>query len=459
MVPNVISTKEAASLMQLSEQRIRTLLKNKKIKGEQFGKQWLVDKSALIDFLKSPENQINPPDRKRTSNEKPNLISLSFFSGAMGLDIGLKKCGITPLLACEFDKRCRQTIAANNPEIGLIGDIWDYSAEQIRDFAGISNDEEIDLIVGGPPCQAFSTAGNRLGLADTRGNALLRYVDLIGSLKPKYAVIENVRGLLSAALVHRPHSERDDNYKPNENEKPGGALSLVLDNLKNFGYKVSFNLYNSANFGTPQIRERVIIICYRGDEELPYLEPTHSDNPIFGLPPFNSFKDAVHDLDTSKMEYIKFPEARLKYYRKLSAGQNWKNLSIEDQKAALGNSFHAGGGKTGFFRRISWDKPAPTLLTHPAMPATDLAHPVEDRPLSIEEYKRIQQFPDDWIICGNTLDKYKQLGNAVPAGLGEAIGKLIINHIQKNEIKSFKGFKYSRYKETDHVSWMKKNSI
>ncbi|MCA0175656.1 MAG: DNA cytosine methyltransferase [Proteobacteria bacterium] len=458
MIPDVISTKEAAELMQLTEQRVRTLLKQGKIAGQQLGKQWLVDRQNLEQFLAIPQNHVNPPDKKRNSKSKPDIVALSFFSGAMGLDLGLKKAGIEVMLACEFDKACRKTIAANNPDIALLGDVWNYSAEQIREAAGLSLDDDIDLIVGGPPCQAFSTAGSRRGFNDQRGGALIRYLELIEQLKPKYAVLENVRGLLSAPLSHRPHADRDEKNPLTEEEQAGGALLLIVQRLKQAGYGVSFNLYNSANYGSPQVRERVVLICHRGGEELPYLEPTHSDKLEFNLPQWNTFRSAVEGLESIKHEHLTFPEGRLRYYRLLGPGEYWKNLPLELQKEALGKSFYAGGGKTGFLRRLAWDKPSPTLVTHPAMPATDLAHPVENRPLSIQEYKRVQQFPDEWVICGSLVDQYKQVGNAVPAGLGEAIGKLILNHMNGKPIKVYEGFSYSRYKETDHRTWLAKHS-
>lgn len=455
MIPDVVTTKEASKLLDVSEQRVRNLLKQGLIVGKQVGKQWLVDKAALETFLLNPENHVNPKDRKRLGNKHGEVIALSFFSGAMGLDIGLEKAGIEVLLACEIDKACRKTIAANKPNIGLLGDVWNYSASDIREAAGLNESDDIDLVVGGPPCQAFSTAGARRGFNDARGNALIRYLEIIEQLKPKYAVLENVRGLLSAPLVHRPHAERCKNTPLSPDEMPGGALYLITERLKKAGYGVSFNLYNSANFGTPQVRERVVLICSRDGHELPYLEPTHSDNPMYDLPKWRTFREAVEGLDNEHHKHLDFPEDRLKYYRLLTSGQYWKHLPIELQKEALGKSFYSGGGKTGFLRRLNWDKPAPTLVTHPAMPATDLAHPKEDRPLSVQEYKRIQQFPDDWIICGSISDQYKQIGNAVPIGLGEAIGRLILNHVTGRNIKTYEDFKYSRYKATDHQSWLK----
>ena len=139
----------------------------------------------------------------------------------------------------------------------------------------------------------------------------------------------------------------------------------------------------------------------------------------------------------------------------LKEGQNWRNLPLSLQKEALGKSYDLPGGKTGFFRRLSFDKPSPTLVTHPAMPATDLAHPVLDRPLSVEEYKAIQEFPASWEICGSLLDQYRQLGNAVPVPLGRAIGTTIMNHIQGIKSLPPDNFKFSRYKNTRDWIWIK----
>lgn len=119
----------------------------------------------------------------------------------------------------------------------------------------------------------------------------------------------------------------------------------------------------------------------------------------------------------------------------------------------MGRSYHLGGGKTGFYRRLSYRKPSPTLVTHPAMPATDLCHPTEDRPISVQEYKCIQEFPVSWHICGSIIEQYRQLGNAVPIALGEAIAKTIVAHMNGETTKEIKGFFYSRYKNTNDVAW------
>lgn len=448
----IIATKTASELLGVSEQRVRTLLRSGAIEGKQVGKQWITTDAAVSTYKLA--GALPPPeDRVRATGPLPTLKALSFFSGAMGLDQGLEKAGIHLLAACEFDKACRRTITANRPDIGLLGDIWKYSTNDIRTAAGLNRDDDIDIIVGGPPCQAFSTAGARRGFEDVRGNAFLRYIEIILELRPKFCVIENVRGLLSAPMVHTPHVERGKDWTPDLEERSGGALFHVLQLLRAGGYGVSFNLYNAANFGVPQSRERVILVCSRDGAKLPHLMPTHSQDGSFGLPKWRTLRQALAGLDAKAGDHEEFPEDRLRFYRLLSSGQYWKHLPKELHRDALGGSLDSGGGKTGFYRRLDWDKPSCTLVTSPTMPATDICHPVEDRPISVQEYKRIQQFPDDWIVCGSVTDQYKQIGNAVPVGLGEAVGKAILAYMAGKAESPPAGFPFSRYKGTDEVTW------
>lgn len=455
IIPDAISTKDAGVLLGISEQRVRTLLRCGAIEGRQIGKQWITSDAAVNAYLS--DGAAKPPeDRSRKPGPLPEIKALSFFSGAMGLDLGLEKAGIHLLLACELDKTCRRTITANRPDIALLGDVWKYDAGQIRAAAGLNPNDEIDVMVGGPPCQPFSTAGARRGFKDDRGNALIRYLDLILALRPRFAVIENVRGFLSAPMTHTPHAERGENWKPLPEELPGGALLHILGVLRGAGYGVSFNLYNAANFGVPQSRERVILLCSRDGEKLSHLMPTHSQDGSFGLPKWRTLREALEGIDPNTGDHEEFPEDRLRFYRMLGPGQYWKHLPKDLQREALGGSYSSGGGKTGFLRRLDWDKPSCTLVTSPTMPATDICHPVAHRPLSVQEYARIQQFPDDWIFCGNLGDRYKQIGNAVPVGLGEAVGRAILSHIEGKVVHPPAGFPFSRYKNTDEVSWEKR---
>lgn len=451
-LPDFLSVKDAAERLGVSQQRVRSLLRSAILAGRQVGKQWLIDPASLESLASA--GAAEPQDHAaRRTGPLPDLKALSFFSGAMGLDLGLEKAGIHVLLACEVDKHCRRTIEMNRPDLALLGDIWQYSAADIRAAAGLSATDDIDVMVGGPPCQAFSTAGARRGFKDVRGNVFLKFIDLITELRPKYAVIENVRGLLSAPLAHRPHAERGEAWAPGFEEKPGGALLHIIRSLREGGYGVSFNLYNAANFGVPQIRERVVMICSRDGARLPHLNPTHSQDPSFGLPGWKTFAEGVAGVEALGCDHVNFPEDRLRYYRLLGPGQYWKHLPESLQREALGKSYFAGGGKTGFLRRMSWDKPSCTLVTAPNMPATDICHPVEHRPLSIQEYKRLQMFPDDWQLGGKLVDQYRQVGNAVPVGLGEAVGRAILAHMAGDDVQPPAGFPFSRYKGTDDVSW------
>jgi DNA (cytosine-5)-methyltransferase 1 len=451
-----ISIKDASLQLKISQQQVRTLCRQGKITAEKIGNTWIVDRKSLNKYGLLSARRVSEDRQSYNLNiqEQQKPIALSFFSGAMGLDLGIEKAGFNIRLACEVDKFCRQTITLNRPNTALLGDINNYEPDDILKAAKLTSQNDIDLIVGGPPCQAFSTAGKRKAFHDERGNVFLRYLDIALSLKPKYLVIENVRGLLSCPLKQKTHNEKGDLSSGFlEDELKGSALNFIINKLKKFGYAYSFNLYNSANFGTPQTRERIIIICARNGKIPPFLTPTHSENGEYELPKWKTLESCLKNIN--KHDHLNFPEKRLKYYRILKSGQNWRNLPEELQQEAMGKSYYLGGGKTGFLRRLAWDKPSPTLVTHPAMPATDLAHPEEDRPLSIQEYKRIQEFPDRWELAGPLIQQYKQVGNAVPVSLGLAVGKLIINLINDVEIISFNDFKFSRYQNTNHLDWEK----
>lgn len=442
-IDNLMTIQEVATYLKVTPQYTRKLVKEEKLNATRLGSQWVVTKEDLEKYIKDYDVLIEPDDHARRGEEIPDIVALSFFSGAMGLDIGMSNGGIDALLACEFNKYCRMTIEKNRPDMALIGDINKYEPEEILRFAGIPEGRKVDVIFGGPPCQAFSTAGARRALDDERGNVFLRYIEIVEKIRPTYVVIENVRGLLSAPYP----------YKDIEEPIKGGALCVILDRLKEAGYTISFELYNAANFGAPQIRERVVMIGKLGNDKVPYLTPTHEEKNDYGLHPWRTLADAVDGIENKEQHFIEFPEKRLKFYRMLKQGQYWKDLPEEAQKEAMGAKLKLGGGKTGFYRRLSFSKPSPTLVTDPTMPATDLGHPIEDRPLSVEEYSRIQEFPDEWTICGPIKEQYRQIGNAVPIKLGEAIARTIIADMNGEEQQVIEGFPFSRYKNTNDITW------
>lgn len=442
---NQLSTTEVADELCCSKQFVRNLIKEKQLKAAKIGNTWVINRNDLNKWIKKSNYIIEPCDHPRDSFIIPDKVALSFFTGAGGLDIGMAKAGIHPILVNDIDKNARKSIATNYPDLGLYGDMTKLTAKKVYEYANIPDGTTIDYMFGGPPCQAFSTAGKRRGYNDARGDVFIQYLNLIGELKPRYAIIENVRGLLSIPAIFQ-----------DDKAVKGGVLLYALNKLRSFGYTVSFNLYNAANFGAAEKRERVIIIAKLGNEKVDYLSPTNSEKGEFGLPKWKTFGEAVKGLNRKKQHYIEYPVKRRKYLKYIPEGGNWRSLSVPLQKEAMGKAWYLGGGKTGFLRRLSRNEPAPTLVTHPTMPATDLIHPTEDRPLSIEEYSRIQGFPDNWHIEGSILDQYKQIGNAVPVSLAEAIGKTVLADDAGQELPNYDNFKYSRYKNTDDVNWEKK---
>lgn len=324
------------------------------------------------------------------------LTVASFFTGAMGLDIGLERAGLTVTSACENDPHARATITSARPNLPLHSDI---RTADPNDYTGT------DVVVGGPPCQAFSTIGKRDGLEDARGSLLVTYLELATAIRPRFIVLENVPGMLS--------------IRTRQNQL---LIDEIADHLTEAGYCSRWWLLNAADFGAPQLRRRVIIIAHRNGPIAEFV-PTHTKPPA--VPPLNpwlTLRDALRGLCDPAPEHTQFSPQRAHYMRMLGPGQNWRNLPTELREQAMGGAYRSPGGKTAFFRRLAWDRPAPTLTTTPTAKATTLAHPEELRPLSVAEYLRIQGFPDNWPISGPVNAKYRQLGNAVPTPIGEAVG-------------------------------------
>lgn len=448
---DLLTASQASSWLGVSQSVVTRLSNNGSLRYQTVGARKVYSPQELENYLNRANLVQAPPDKPRTPQRVPAITAISFFSGAGGLDQGLEKAGIPVQLYCENNRECRMTLSKNRPDAGLLGDINNATKDSVLEYASIAPDRGIDVMVGGPPCQAFSTAGARRAFADDRGNVFLTYLELAEKLQPKYLVIENVRGLLSAPFPLAPGSE----------PVRGGALSLILEKLKTMQYKVSFNLYNAANFGAAQLRERVILIAKREGSAPPYLQPTHSNDPKWNLQPWVSFNQATKHLRNVQHQHTQFPPKRLAFFELLNEGEYWTSLPANRQEAAMGRAYHLTGGRTGFYRRIDGNRPAPTLVTSPTMPATDLCHPTELRPLSVEEYKAIQGFDDDWWIAGSVSEQYKQIGNAVPVKLGQAIGELIKADMSKSEQYNTNlqnGFPFSRYRLTSDKTWINPRS-
>ncbi len=376
------------------------------------------------------------------------LISIGLFAGAFGLDLGMEQAGFHTVNVVENDPDATKTIAKNRPhlvETALPRDIRQVSAQTLLEEGGRVLDigrhlqpGEVDLVTGGPPCQPFSTAGKRGSVIDPRGSLFMDFIRIIEGIQPRFFVMENVRGLLSAPICHRPHDKRGVGYSQLlPEEMSGSALQVVLSEMRNLGYKIAApRLLEAADYGVPQNRERVIFIASRDSEPVTFPLPTFSENGANGLPKWLTLRDALENLEDPDPEYFTYSENRLMYLRLLKAGENWRYLPDELKEQAMGGAYKSGGGKVGFYRRLSWDKPSPTITTSPHQKATDMCHPEELRPLSVKECAWIQTFPVHWVFYGSTASKYRQIGNAVPVLLAYAIGEHISKLIKGEKVQA-----------------------
>lgn len=353
---------------------------------------------------------------------------ISLFSGAMGLDIGLMQAGLDIKISQDIDPWCAKTMDANNhPHI--LGDIRSLIAEDpscnflLKPTGIVPGD--LFAVVGGPPCQAYSTAGKRLGMNDPRGSLFMEFAHVISVTKPRFFVMENVKGLMSLAIS--PRSKQDDNRPLEFEETPGSVFEIVKKTFQDIGYKLTYKVLDAVYYGIPQFRERLIIIGSRDNEEIFMPVPTHfqiHQDPQYR---WQTLKDSIGDMEEEDPgPCATFSDERLRYLKMVPMGGNWRNLPPEVVEKAMGGAYKSGGGKVGFYRRLDYNQPSPTLVTSPVQKATMLCHPTQDRPLSVREYAKIQQFPDTWRIEGSVNDCYRQIGNAVPTGLGKAIGQMLI---------------------------------
>ena len=386
----------------------------------------------------------------KNNHERYKVVSL--FSGAMGLDIGLENTDRFEVLACvEVEKSFCDTIRLNvnnarlsSSPIVIERDISELSVDKFCEITGIKSGE-IDLLVGGPPCQSFSTAGRRRTVQDPRGTLLWHYLRFIEGLRPKFFLMENVRGLLSAALKHRPIVERPNKGGPplSGEEQSGSVVKLFAEDLQKIDgipYHMDCFEVNAVNYGTPQLRERALFIGNRLNAQVEFPEPTHGspnnrkDPDLFDrekLEPWNTLGDAIAGLNDAGDVIMDFSPRKKDFLSLVPEGSNWRSLPEKVQQESMGKAWFAKGGRSGWWRRLSFDLPCPTLVTMPNHASTSLCHPTEVRALSLREYARIQEFPDHWGFCGTASQQYAQVGNAVPVRLGQVAGEVISGALDK----------------------------
>jgi DNA (cytosine-5)-methyltransferase 1 len=396
------------------------------------------------------------------SNKKYKVVSL--FSGAMGLDLGLHNTKRFDVVACvEVEKVFCNTIRENikcgnlpsNPLVYEI-DIKKLNPEQLLKDLNLKIGE-LDVLIGGPPCQSFSTAGKRGTVQDPRGTLVWDFMKFVKGLRPKIFLMENVRGLLSAAIHHRPIALRPDKDGPSlkPDEMPGSVVRLFAQELQEFTdapYHMDCFEVNAVNYGAPQLRERALFIGNRYNYEINFPDPTHgsqinqslllTENHKRKLRPWRTLGDVIKNVKQDEKTIMDFSPRKKKYLSLVPPGGNWRHLPDVLQRESMGKAFHAKGGRSGWWRRLSYDLPCPTLVTMPNHASTSLCHPDEVRALTVREYCRIQEFPTRWIVCGTPAEQYRQIGNAVPVRLGQVAGKVIagaLDSIYQNNNKILEG--------------------
>lgn len=353
-------------------------------------------------------------------NKKLEFISL--FSGAGGLDIGFELAGWECLYASDIDKFSVETLQSNKGrKVGKVTLFADAVIEKmdIRELSGkeilkkiTRKKGEVPLLVGGPPCQSWSSAGHQLGFEDPRGQLFKDYVRIASETGVRWLVFENVRGLLTARGA---------------DGKPGSALEHIRKILLEAGFQTEVELLNAADYGVPQRRVRLVLIGYKSGDRPPFPRPTHtkSSTPLSEkLPPWVSLATCLAKLSALTTEEIIRPNAALEaQLANLSPGSGVKSPGKQETTRPGGHW----GYKQGAFV-------ADTALAARTVTAGGQQDWIKDpklglRRLAPRECAAIQTFPSNWKFSGKRSDHYRQVGNAVPPLLAYSIACELKNHI------------------------------
>ena len=306
---------------------------------------------------------------------KYNCISL--FSGGGGLDLGAHFAGFKTLLASDIIPSYTETIKRNLPYVSVYNDdAMDLTAEKIKELSRFKGD--IDLILAGPPCQAFSIMGKRQSLDDPRGKLTIKYFELVSELKPKVFMFENVPGLLTV----------------NHGKDFNNLLQFIYDETK---YSIFKAKLNAADFGIPQERERIFIVGFRDD--------VACDKFSFPICATGAFHEKLPDKMPSKYA--------------LEDVDGLPNHVLRIHTEAVRKRFEAvpqGGRDQGSYSdRLKPDMPSGTVMIGSSVGgARPFIHPYEPRALTVRETARLQSFPDWYEFAGSRTEQYRQVGNAVP---------------------------------------------
>ena len=360
--------------------------------------------------------------------KKYNVIDL--FAGVGGLSYGFAKNDhFKIVMANEYEVDIAKAYALNHPDVNVIqGDIRDLTEEQIKEACK----EGIDVIIGGPPCQSYSTLGKRQ--MDARAHLFEEYCRVLSIVQPKMFLFENVSGLLSM--------------------QGGKLIEVIKEEFRKLGYTVKSKLLDAADYGVPQFRERVILVGVKGEQNpFEYPEPTFGpDGGLFGLRPYRTVEDAFSDLPVLKSgescsEYAKEPQNDYQVYLRANSTHLIDNESPKNgehlirimealpdggTKDDLPEDIRPKSGYGNTYAKMWWKKPAPTVTRNFATPSSSrCVHPRDSRAMTTREGARLQSFPDDYKFYGSVSMKNLEIGNAVPPLLSIELAKKVVETLAK----------------------------
>lgn len=345
---------------------------------------------------------------------------MDLFAGVGGLSYGFSKLPEFEIVAAnEIEKDIAIAYTLNHPDVAMMNcDINDITEESLGE---ILKGQQIDIVVGGPPCQSYSTLGKRQ--MDDRANLFMQYKRVLGILQPKAFVFENVVGILSM--------------------DKGKLFKQIQAEFEELGYTLRYKVLNAVDFGVPQQRERVILVGFRGENRFEYPAPTHGE----GLKPYVTLRQAIGDLPVLKSgqssdcyayqadnDFLHFVRVSNQKLTEHSAPKNGDHLirimeALGDGqgKDDLPEDIRPKSGYGNTYAKLWWDRPSTTITRNFACPSSSRCiHPRDSRAMSIREGARLQGFPDDYKFYGSDGMKRLEIGNAVPPLLSVAIARQML---------------------------------
>ena len=363
------------------------------------------------------------------------LKIVDLFSGVGGLSYSFAYDNYFKIVAAnEILTPMANAYRLNHKDVKVYNtDIKNFGLIDLEDDFNIKKGD-IDIVIGGPPCQAYSTVGRRI-IDDPRGKLFQEYFRIIQELEPKFFLFENVKGLISMSK--------------------GELLPTIIELFKSINYNVKYSLLNAADYGTPQTRERLIIIGSKISDDFEFPKPTHSKNPKKdGLLPYLKMKDALSDLPLlldrkNSYEYISEPVNDYQRIMRIGAPEKIQEhvCPKNNEKLIEIMKFLPEGGTpkdlpenlkptSGFgntYSKLWWNKPSTTITRNLSTPSSSRCiHPLSPRALTTREGARLQGFPDNYIFVGSMSEKNLQIGNAVPTLLSKALKESIKKHFNIN---------------------------